>query len=75
MLKDGKPVWIGKVGRQFPDHSLPIITYLKSDRDYDAPLQELAAGLQHSGKVAMNWRQRETGKQDLQWNGRVLLAW
>lgn len=75
VLKEGKPVWIGKVGRQFPDHTLPIITYLKSDRDYDAPLQELAAALQHSGKVAMNWRQRKSGAHDLQWNGKVLLAW
>jgi undecaprenyl-diphosphatase len=74
-LNDGKPVWVGKVGRQSPDHTLPIITYLKSDRDYDAPLRELAAALQRSGKVAMNWRRREPGNHDLQWNGEVLLAW
>jgi undecaprenyl-diphosphatase len=74
-LQDGRPVWIGKAGRQFLDDTLPLITYLKSDRDYDIPLQELAAALQHSKRVAMNWRKRATAGQQTGWQGDVLLAW
>lgn len=74
-LQDGRPVWIGKVGRQFLDDTLPLITYLKSDRDYDIPLQELAAALQHSKRVALNWRKRATAGQQTGWQGDVLLAW
>ena len=54
---------------------MPLISYLKSDRDYDQPLQELAVALQHDKRVAMNWRRRSLDAGDLQWDGSVLLAW
>lgn len=74
-LKDGRPVWIGKAGRRYLDKTMPLISYLKSDRDYDQPLQELAGALQHDKRVAMNWRRRSLDAGDLQWDGSVLLAW
>jgi undecaprenyl-diphosphatase len=74
-LLDGQPLWIGKAGRQFLEGTLPLITYLRSDKDYDTPLQELAAALQHNKRVAMNWRKRTTGTHDSRWRGDLLLAW
>jgi membrane protein DedA with SNARE-associated domain/membrane-associated phospholipid phosphatase len=74
-LLDGKPVWIGKAGQQYLENTMPLITYLKSDRDFDKPLQELAATLQHNKRIAMNWRKRTVKTGELHWDGSVLLAW
>jgi undecaprenyl-diphosphatase len=74
-LLDGQPLWIGKAGRQFLEGTLPLITYLRSDQDYDTPLQELAAALQHHKRVAMNWRKRTTNVHESSWQGDLLLAW
>lgn len=74
-LLDGPPLWIGKAGGQFLEGTLPLITYLRSDKDYDIPLQELATALQQSKRVAMNWRKRTTDTHGIRWQGDLLLAW
>jgi undecaprenyl-diphosphatase len=75
LLGTRNPVWVGKVSHQYMEDTLPLITYLRSAKNYVTPLQQLAETLRDVQGIAMHQRQRPAAADDIEWSGEVLLAW
>ncbi len=75
LLDNGNPVWIGKVSRQYLEGTLPLITYLRTAKDYTTPLQQLAIDLRSSRSISVQQRRRTLAASNIEWSGEVLLAW
>ena len=70
-----QPVWIGNVVYLYPERELPLISYLRTDTDFETPLNHLEGALRRVGQVRLMRRVREAVTTQIQWDGRVLLAW
>jgi undecaprenyl-diphosphatase len=75
LLENRQPVWIGKVSQQYLEDTLPMITYLRSARDYAQPLQQLVETLRNVRGISMQQRKRPVAVGGIKWSGEVLLAW
>ena len=75
LIASRQPVWIGKVSHQYLEDTLPMITYLRSARNYTSPLQQLADTLRSARGISMQQRRRTVAAGDIEWSGEVLLAW
>ena len=75
LLDSGQPVWVGKAATVYIEDSLPLMTYLRSAKDYSKPLQVLESALRASASVRVEMRTRHLVAHDIQWHGEVLLAW
>ena len=75
LLADRRPVWVGKVSRQYMEDTLPLITYLRSASNYVTPLEQLAEALRNAQDISMYPRMRLAEASDIEWSGEVLLAW
>jgi len=73
--ENSHPVWIGNVAWLHIDHNLPMIAYLRTAPDFDTPLQRLQETLADSGRIGMRLHTRDSLGSQIQWQGRVLLAW
>jgi membrane-associated phospholipid phosphatase len=75
-LEDSRhPVRIGNVAWLYTDHNLPMIAYLRTAPDFDTPLQRLQGTLADSDRIEMLLHTRNSIGSQIQWQGRVLLAW
>lgn len=75
-LVDGNPpVWIGNIAYLYREQKLPLVTYLRTASDFEAPLRQLHAALLQAGNVGMAVRQRQMSESEDAWYGQVLLAW
>jgi undecaprenyl-diphosphatase len=75
LLGNRNPVWVGKVSHQYMEDTLPLITYLRSEKNYVSPLQQLVETLRDAQGIAMHQRKRPVVAGDIEWSGEVLLAW
>ena len=75
LLDGNASVWIGNVAYVYREQELPLITYLRSAPDFEAPLRQLRAALAQAGNIGMALRQRQVSGSDDTWQGHVLLAW
>jgi undecaprenyl-diphosphatase len=75
ILPDNLPVWVGNVVYLYPERNLPLISYLRTDTDYETPANHLEDALGHNGLILITRRTRQSIDTQLQWDGHVLLAW
>jgi len=69
------PVRIGNVTWLYIEHDLSLIAFLRTAPDFDTPLQRLQETLIESGRIEMLQHTRNSIGSQIQWQGRVLLAW
>jgi undecaprenyl-diphosphatase len=67
-------VWTGTVSYLAVDHSLPLISYLRTAPEFDAPLAVLHKALEKSASVRTVNRDVRA-PAGMQWHGEVLLGW
>jgi undecaprenyl-diphosphatase len=75
ILPANQPVWIGNIVYLYPERNLPLISYLRTEADYETPPNHLEEALGHSSQILMTRRTRRSVNTQLQWGGHVLLAW
>jgi undecaprenyl-diphosphatase len=75
ILPGNQPVWIGNVVYLYPERELPLISYLRTETDYETPPYHLEEALFHSGQILMTRRIRQAVNTQPHWGGHVLLAW
>ena len=75
LLDGNTPVWVGNVAYLYPERELPLVTYLRTAPDFEAPFQQLHESLERAGQVGMVVRQRSVPGNPEGWQGHVLLAW
>jgi undecaprenyl-diphosphatase len=75
ILPANQPVWIGNIVYLYPERNLPLISYLRTEADYETPPNHLEEALGHSSQILMTRRTRGSVNTQLQWGGHVLLAW
>ncbi len=75
LLANRQPVWIGKVSYQYMEDTLPLISYLRSARNYVSPLEQLVETLHNAGGISMYRRKRQVTVGNIEWSGEVVLAW
>jgi hypothetical protein len=75
ILPGNQPVWIGNVVYLYPERELPLISYLRTETDYETPPYHLEEALVHSGQILMTRRIRQAVNTQPHWGGHVLLAW
>jgi membrane protein DedA with SNARE-associated domain/membrane-associated phospholipid phosphatase len=70
----GNRIWVGTVSYLTVDHSLPLISYLRTASDFDAPLAILRAALEGATPLKMVKRDVVV-PAGMEWHGEVLLGW
>jgi undecaprenyl-diphosphatase len=75
LLDSGQPLWVGKVDQLYLEQELPLIAYLRTTPDFEAPLGYLLSTLQQGGTTGMVMRTRQQHSPRVKWQGQVLLAW
>jgi undecaprenyl-diphosphatase len=75
LLDSGQPLWVGKVDQLYLEQELPLIAYLRTTPDFEAPLGYLQSTLQQGGTTGMVMRTRQQHSPRVKWQGQVLLAW
>jgi undecaprenyl-diphosphatase len=75
ILPGHQSVWIGNVVYQYPERELPLISYLRTDANFETPLNHLREALSHIAQIRLMQRIRQPVTTQIQWDGRVLLAW
>jgi hypothetical protein len=70
----GRRIWTGTVSYLYVDHSLRLISYLRTAPDFDSPLEVLRAALQGTTPVKMVER-NTSAPSGMEWHGEVLLGW
>jgi len=74
----GEKLWVGKASYLEVNHSLPLISFLKTAPEFDTPLAVLREGLAqrvHTRVVQRPGHIGSSAQQGVTWNGEVLLAW
>jgi membrane protein DedA with SNARE-associated domain/membrane-associated phospholipid phosphatase len=70
----GSRIWIGTVSYLYIDHSLPLVSYLRTAPDFDSPLAVLRGALE--GKTPTRVVKRDLlAPAGMEWQGEVLLGW
>ncbi len=75
ILPAHQPVWVGNVVYLYPERELPLISYLRTEADFETPLNHLEGALSHVDQVRLARRIRQSASTQIQWGGHVLLAW
>jgi undecaprenyl-diphosphatase len=75
ILPANTPVWVGNISYLRMEKDLPLITYLRTGRDFGTPLEYLTAALGSSEQIRLAQRNRPVAAGRIQWQGNVLLAW
>lgn len=75
LLPGNTPVWAGNITYLRLEKDLPLITYLRTGADFDAPLTQLTKALLNSNRIRLAQRHRPVAAEQVQWQGNVLLAW
>jgi membrane protein DedA with SNARE-associated domain/membrane-associated phospholipid phosphatase len=70
----GNRIWVGTVSYLTVDHPLPLISYLRTAPDFDAPLAILRVALQGAAPLKMIKRDVVV-PAGMEWHGEVLLGW
>jgi undecaprenyl-diphosphatase len=73
-INPGTSIWTGTVSYLYVDHTLPLISYLRTAPEFDSPLTALRMALEQSVPVRTVNREMpaRAGKD---WHGEVLLGW
>ena len=75
LLDSNTPVWVGYVAYLLIEKDLPLITYLRTGKDFEAPLELLTRTLGNSTEARLLQRNRPVAGLPIHWQGNVLLAW
>jgi hypothetical protein len=75
LLDNHTPVWTGKVAYLLVEKELPLIRYLRTGKDFEAPLEQLSKALGSSAEIRLLHRNRPVTGLPIPWQGNVLLAW
>jgi len=70
----GGGIWIGTVSYLYVDHSLPLISYLRTAPDFDSPLAILREAL-HGTTPLKTVNRDVVSPAGMAWHGEVLLGW
>jgi undecaprenyl-diphosphatase len=68
------PVWLGNVSTLFMEQTPVLLTILRTDRNFDAPLRQLRRPLGEDVESLLRQRPVESLPGDIAWDGTVLLA-
>ncbi|MGB5442890.1 MAG: VTT domain-containing protein [Gammaproteobacteria bacterium] len=75
-LEDSRQsVQVGTVAWLRLEKDLPLIAFLRTEPDFDSPLQLLRETLADSGRIKLQEQRRNLSSSRLAWQGEVLLAW
>jgi hypothetical protein len=75
LINSNTPVWSGKLAYLLIEKDLPLITYLRTGSDFEAPLELLSKALGDSATTGLLHRRRPVSGLPIHWQGNVLLAW
>ena len=75
LINSNTPVWSGKLVYLLIEKDLPLITYLRTGSDFEAPLELLSKALGDSATTGLLQRRRPVSDLPIHWQGNVLLAW
>ena len=75
LINSNTPIWSGKAAYLLIEKELPLITYLRTGPDFEAPLELLKKALGNSTEVRSLHRIRPLTGLPIHWQGNVLLAW
>ncbi len=75
LLDANTPVWTGNVAYLLVEKDLPLITYLRTGKDFETPLEYLAEAIGDSDRIRLIHRNRSVTALPIHWQGNVLLAW
>mgnify|MGYP001825271991 FL=1 len=75
LINSNTPVWNGNVAYLLIENEVPLITYLRTGKDFEAPLEQLTKTLGNSTAIRLLHRNRPVTGLPIHWQGNVLLAW
>jgi membrane protein DedA with SNARE-associated domain/membrane-associated phospholipid phosphatase len=75
LINSNTPIWSGKAAYLLIEKELPLITYLRTGPDFEAPLELLTKALGNSTEVRSLHRIRPLTGLPIHWQGNVLLTW
>jgi len=75
ILPANTPVWAGNVAYLHVEKDLPLITYLRTGKDFETPLELLRKTLTGRQQLRLALRNRPVADERIRWQGNVLLSW
>ena len=75
VLDSNTPVWSGNIAYLHVEKDLPLITYLRTGKNFETPLELLTKTLLGSEQIRLAQRRRPVADARIKWQGNVLLAW
>jgi hypothetical protein len=75
ILPANTPVWAGNISYLHVEKDLPLITYLRTGKDFETPLALLRKALTDSEHIRLARRNRPVADERIRWQGNVLLSW
>jgi len=75
LLPGNTPVWTGNAAYLRLEKDLPLITYLRTGADFEAPLRQLMKSLISSPRIRLAQRHRRVATEPTHSQVNVLLAW